>query len=121
MSTATENFEAGVAALGLLDGGHADHQQAMRYFTAASDLDPAMCDAWLGRMLCGDNASGTMYRAWRARQQMHAQVSRMGITAAQLWPRFDIGMGIDDIRPTLSPVVDRGFHPSSHRGRRGLG
>ena len=67
MSAATENFEAGVAALGLLDGGHADHQQAMRYFTAASDLDPAMCDAWLGRMLCGDNASGTMYRAWRAR------------------------------------------------------
>lgn len=104
MSTATENFEAGVAALGLLDGGHADHQQAMRYFTAASDLDPAMCDAWLGRMLCGDNASGTMYRAWRARQQMHAQVSRMGITAAQLWPRFDIGMGIVALE---QPIYDQ--------------
>ena len=104
MSAATENFEAGVAALGLLDGGHADHQQAMRYFTAASDLDPAMCDAWLGRMLCGDNASGTMYRAWRARQQMHAQVSRMGIAAAQLWPRFDIGMGIVALE---QPIYDQ--------------
>ncbi len=104
MSAATDNYEAGVAALGIIDGGRADQQQALTYFREATELDPLMCDAWLGRILCGDKASGTLYKAWRCRQQMHAQVNRMGINAAQLWARFDIGMGIVGLE---QPIYDQ--------------
>ena len=104
MSSAADNFEAGVAALGILDGGRGDERQALTYFTAATDLDPAMCDAWLGRVLCGDRATGTLYKAWRCRQQMHVQVNRMGLGAAKLWARFDIGMGIVGLE---QPIYDQ--------------
>lgn len=57
MSQARELFDAGAAALGLLGGGKPNQAQALRYFTAASEADPLMCDAWLGRMLCGDGES----------------------------------------------------------------
>lgn len=94
MSAAAENFHAGVAALGVIDGGHADQRQALHYFTVASDLDPSMCDAWLGRILCGDAGGATMYKAWRSRASMGAEVTRMGIHPSKLWATFDLGMGI---------------------------
>lgn len=94
MSAAAENFHAGVAALGVIDGGHADQRQALHYFTVASDLDSSMCDAWLGRILCGDAGGATMYKAWRSRASMGAEVTRMGIHPSKLWANFDLGMGI---------------------------
>ena len=103
--SATEDFAAGVAALGILDGGRADQQSALGYFIAATDSDPHLCDAWLGRMLCGDNASATIYKAWRCRTRMHSQTNRMGINASLMWPRFDIGMGIVGLE---QPIYDQG-------------
>jgi type VII secretion ATPase EccA len=104
MSAASDNFEAGVAALGVIDGGRADQRQALQYFTAATDFDAAMCDAWLGRILCGDNGSATIYKAWRCRDQMHAQVNRMGINPSRVWAKFDIGMGIIGLE---QPIYDQ--------------
>lgn len=94
MSVAAEQFQAGVAALGIIDGTQGDQHQALHYFSRASDLDPSMCDAWLGRILCGDTGVPTMYKAWRNRASMGAQVSRMGIHPSKLWAHFDLGMGI---------------------------
>ncbi|GAY16106.1 type VII secretion AAA-ATPase EccA [Mycobacterium sp. shizuoka-1] len=106
MSAAEDRFDAGVAALGIIDGGRADSAQALRYFTAASEEDPQMCDAWLGRMLCGDNETGVIYRAWRSRANMHQQLSRLRVPPAHFVPRFDIGMGIVALD---QPIVDRGI------------
>lgn len=104
MSTAIEDFDAGVAALGILDGGRADQQQALRYFTAATDDDPQLCDAWLGRILCGDNESATIYKAWRSRSRMHSDLNRIGVEPSLLWPRFEIGMGIVGLE---QPIYDQ--------------
>lgn len=104
MTAASEHFEAGVAALGIIDGGRADQPQALQYFRVASEIDPTMCDAWLGRILCGDDSSGTLYKAWRYRGRMHAELTRMGINPSKLWPRFDIGMGIIGLQ---QPIYDQ--------------
>ena len=104
MSPAADNFRAGIAALGLIDGGHADTEQALNYFTVATDQDPSMCDAWLGRILCGDKSSGTLYKAWRSRGQMHQTATRAGINPASLWAKFDIGMGIVGLE---QPIYDQ--------------
>lgn len=104
MSAASEHFEAGVAALGIIDGGRADQPQALQYFRVASESDPTLCDAWLGRILCGDASSGTLYKAWRYRGRMHAELTRMGINPSKLWPRFDIGMGIIGLQ---QPIYDQ--------------
>ncbi|ORB76635.1 hypothetical protein BST46_29005, partial [Mycobacterium timonense] len=82
MSEASDLFDAGAAALGLLGGGRPNTEQALRYFTTASETDPQMCDAWLGRMLCGDNESQIVYRAWNCRQNMHAEIIRLGVSPA---------------------------------------
>ncbi len=104
MSVAQERFAAGIAALGIIDGGRADRAQALRFFAAATDEDPNMCDAWLGRMLCGDNESGVIYRAWKSQTHMHAELTRLGVPVAHFLPRFDIGMDVVSIE---QPIVDR--------------
>lgn len=104
MSVAQDRFAGGIAALGIIDGGRADPTQALRFFTAATDDDPDMCDAWLGRMLCGDNESGVIYRAWKSQRNMHAELTRLGVPVAHFLPRFDIGMDIVSIE---QPIVDR--------------
>lgn len=105
MSEASDLFDAGAAALGLLGGGRPNTEQALRYFTSASETDPQMCDAWLGRMLCGDNESQIVYRAWNCRQNMHAEIIRLGVSPGYFMPKFDIGMGIVALD---QPIYDRG-------------
>jgi type VII secretion ATPase EccA len=91
---ARELFAAGATAMGLLGGGRPNPGQAVRYFSAASEADPTMCDAWLGRMLCGDTDTRIVYKAWSARETMHAEIGRLGISPALLMPKVDIGMGV---------------------------
>lgn len=105
MSQARELFDAGAAALGLLGGGKPNQAQALRYFTAASEADPLMCDAWLGRMLCGDGESPIVYRAWSARQNMHGEIVRLGVSPGSFMPKVDIGMGVVALE---QPIFDRG-------------
>jgi type VII secretion ATPase EccA len=105
MSEARDQFDAGATALGLLGGGRPNTDQALRYFTAASEADPQMCDAWLGRILCGDGGSHIVYRAWNSRQNMHAEITRLGVGVAYFMPKFDIGMGIVSLEQS---VYDRG-------------
>ena len=105
MSQAQELFDAAAAALGLLGGGKPNPGQALRYFTAASEADPQMCDAWLGRMLCGDGESPIVYRAWSARQNMHGEIMRLGVSPGSFMPKVDIGMGVVALD---QPIFDRG-------------
>ncbi len=105
MNQPRELFDAGAAALGLLGGGKPNPAQALRYFTAASEADPQMCDAWLGRMLCGDAESPIVYRAWSARQNMHGEIVRLGISPGAFMPKVDIGMGVVALE---QPIYDRG-------------
>lgn len=104
-TAAVESFDAGVAALGIIDGGRADASQALRFFVAATEHDPQMCDAWLGRILCGDNESGIVYQAWKCRDQMHAQLARLNVPRGAFVPRIDVGMGILALE---YPILDRG-------------
>lgn len=105
MNQPRDLFDAGAAALGLLGGGKPNPGQALRYFTAASEADPGMCDAWLGRMLCGEDESSIVYRAWSARQNMHAEITRLGISPGLFMPKVDIGMGVVALD---QPIYDRG-------------
>jgi type VII secretion ATPase EccA len=105
MSEPRNLFDAGATALGLLGGGRPNTEQALRYFTAASESDPQMCDAWLGRILCGDGGSHIVYRAWNSRQNMHAEINRLGVNVGYFMPKFDIGMGIVSLEQS---VYDRG-------------
>lgn len=105
MSEARDLFDAGATALGLLGGGRPNPEQALRYFTAASESDAQMCDAWLGRIMCGDNESQIVYRAWNCRQNMHTEITRLGVSPAYFMPKVDIGMGIVALE---QPIYDRG-------------
>ena len=103
---AREWFAAGATAMGLLGGGRANPGQALQYFTAASEADGSMCDAWLGRMLCGDTDTRIVYKAWSARETMHAEITRLGISSAVFMPKIDIGMGVVALD---QPIYDRGI------------
>lgn len=41
-------------------------EDATRSFRFATDKDPLMCDAWLGRILTGEDSAKILYGAWNA-------------------------------------------------------
>ena len=57
VSAAEDAFYTGVQSLGLVAGGVRNEEHALAAFGAATDLDPDMCDAWLGRAMAGEITS----------------------------------------------------------------
>ena len=53
---ARRHFDQAMAALG------ADTASALNLFRAATEIDPSMADAWLGRIAAGDEDLMTMAR-----------------------------------------------------------
>ncbi|MEV5652514.1 type VII secretion AAA-ATPase EccA [Nocardia sp. NPDC052254] len=92
MSAAEDAFYTGVQSLGLVAGGVRNEQQAMAAFQAATDLDPDMCDAWLGRAMAGDITSEVIYGAYRSAHNLYRDQQRAGLVDRSLWCQVEIGM-----------------------------
>ncbi|WP_280212805.1 type VII secretion AAA-ATPase EccA [Nocardia cyriacigeorgica] len=92
-------FDAGILSLGLsIDGQEStrDLEYAKLAFQRATEWDPSMCDAWLGRAAAGEvtdevirnlhrTSTGTLYREQR----------RLGLAPRALAGRFVSGLYID--------------------------
>ena len=92
VSAAEDAFYTGVQSLGLVAGGVRNEQQAMAAFRAATDLDPDMCDAWMGRAMAGDITSEVIYGAYRSVHNLYRDQQRAGLVDRSLWCQVEIGM-----------------------------
>ncbi len=61
-------------------------------FTTATSLDPAMCDAWLARVLAGDQSIEVLSGAWAAVRQFGWETRRLGVTDLQFRPEVSDGL-----------------------------
>ena len=61
-------------------------------FTTATSLDPAMCDAWLARVLAGDQSIEVLSGAWAAMRQFGWETRRLGVTDLQFRPEVSDGL-----------------------------
>ncbi|MCV7425832.1 type VII secretion AAA-ATPase EccA [Mycobacterium montefiorense] len=86
---------AGLLASGIsVNGLQPSHnpQVALRMFTTASSLDPAMCDAWLARLLAGDQSVEVLAGAWAAVATFGWEIRRLGVTELQFHPDVSDGL-----------------------------
>lgn len=66
---------------------------ALPEFVAATDADPSMADAWLGRIACGDHALSSLKQLNATSEWLHRETTRIGQTLAaeiQLGPYIGI-------------------------------
>lgn len=66
---------------------------ALPEFVAATDADPSMADAWLGRIACGDHALASLKQLNATSEWLHRETTRIGQTLAaeiQLGPYIGI-------------------------------
>ena len=66
---------------------------ALPEFVAATDADPSMADAWLGRIACGDNDLTSLKQLNASSEWLHRETTRIGRTLAaeiQLGPYIGI-------------------------------
>lgn len=83
--TARDYLDTGIAHLGLL-GGAKNLPAAQEAFRQAAELDPAMCDAWMGLAAAGDTSTGTLRHAHHASATLHRETRRLGLGDADLTP-----------------------------------
>jgi type VII secretion ATPase EccA len=86
---------AGLLASGIsVNGLQPSHnpQVAAQMFTTATSLDPAMCDAWLARVLAGDQSIEVLSGAWAAVRQFGWETRRLGVTDLQFRPEVSDGL-----------------------------
>ncbi len=92
LSAAEDAFYTGVQSLGLITGGVRNDQHALAAFHAATDLDPDMCDAWLGLAMAGEVSSEVIYGAYRSVHNLYRDQQRAGLPDRSLWCQVEIGM-----------------------------
>ncbi|GAB7144397.1 type VII secretion system ESX-5 AAA family ATPase EccA5 [Mycobacterium riyadhense] len=86
---------AGLLASGIsVNGLQPSHnpQVASQMFTTATTLDPAMCDAWLARVLAGDQSIEVLAGAWAAVRTFGWETRRLGVTDLQFRPEVSDGL-----------------------------
>lgn len=65
---------------------------ARQMFTTATALDPGMCDAWLGRILVGDDGLEVVAGAWAAVKTFGWETRRLGVADGQFRPEISDGL-----------------------------
>src|SRR3978361_1271775 len=86
---------AGLLASGIsVNGLQPSHnpQVALRMFTAATSPDPQMCDAWLARLLAGDQSIEVLTGAWQSVKTFGWEIRRLGLTELEFRPEVSDGM-----------------------------
>ncbi|GAB2666162.1 type VII secretion system ESX-1 AAA family ATPase EccA1 [Gordonia jinhuaensis] len=95
---ARQLFDLGILSLGIpIDGQEAVHNigQALQAFGRATEWDPDMGDAWLGRVACGDNQPAVLYHLFRTRNSIGVEQRRAGLPERTLTGRFPTGLYLD--------------------------
>ncbi|MFE9575210.1 type VII secretion AAA-ATPase EccA [Nocardia sp. NPDC006044] len=92
MTAAEDAFYTGVQSLGLVAGGVRNDEHATAAFQAATNLDPDMCDAWLGRAMAGEVTSEVIYGAYRSVHNLYRDQQRAGLADRALWCQVEMGM-----------------------------
>ena len=91
-------FDAGVLSLGVaIDGLQTDPDlnYAAKAFKRATEYDPEMCDAWLGRATAGENTPEVIHHLYRTRRFLTREQRRLGLPARTLGGRFQTGLYLD--------------------------
>ncbi len=86
---------AGLLASGISVNGlqpSRNPQVASQMFTTATNLDPDVCDAWLARLLAGDQTMEVLAGAWAARRTLGWETRRLGVTDLQFRPEVSDGL-----------------------------
>ncbi|EIT90282.1 type VII secretion AAA-ATPase EccA [Mycobacteroides abscessus] len=101
-------FDAGVLSLGIpIDGLETDRdvQYAGMAFKRATEYDPEMGDAWLGRAAAGETTPEVLYHLYRTRANLGRDQRRLGLPRNALAGRFQTGLYLDYGLSTLTEVV----------------
>jgi type VII secretion ATPase EccA len=100
-------FDAGVLSLGIpIDGVEADRdeQYAALAFRRATEHDPEMCDAWLGRAVTGETTSEVIYQLYRTSKSLFREQRRLGLPPRALSGRFQTGLYLDYTLASMTEV-----------------
>ncbi|GAA3956063.1 type VII secretion AAA-ATPase EccA [Gordonia caeni] len=95
---ARDLFDAGIVRLGIpVDGQDRRPRpdEAQIAFTRATEVDPGMGDAWLGRLAAGDASGETLFGLYCARETIGVQQRRLGLPTGLLGGRAPTGMYVD--------------------------
>jgi len=95
---AQQIFDAGVLSLGLVVDGRQtapDRNYARKAFQRATEWDPAMADAWLGRAAAGDLTREVMFNLYQTGTALGREQRRLGLPPRQLAGRFVVGAYVD--------------------------
>lgn len=80
--------------------------RAREIFTEITNYDESACDAWVGRIGCGDVDRVTIFRAWYSRRNFGRLASAAEVPVIALGARVPIGGGFGDITyPVNSPLA----------------
>lgn len=104
IAKARQLFDFAVLSLGIpVDGQQypVDSAKATLAFTRATEWDPGLTDAWMGRVACGDNSAAVILQLYRTRATIGAEQRRLGLPPRTLSGRFSTGLYID------YPLADR--------------
>ncbi|WP_433205035.1 type VII secretion AAA-ATPase EccA [Nocardia sp. CA-107356] len=92
-------FDAGVLSLGLsIEGQESAHdlEYAKLAFQRATEWDPTMCDAWLGRAAAGEVTQDVLHNLYKTSPtSLYREQRRLGLPPRQLAGRFLPGLYID--------------------------
>lgn len=61
-------------------------REAMAEFVEATEADPSMADAWLGRIACGDTTLDTLKTLYANSEWLHKETARIGQTLSAALP-----------------------------------
>lgn len=89
-------FESAVSMLPMSEA------RSLDLFTEITNYDESACDAWIGRIRCGDTDRVTLFRAWYSRRNFGQLSGSVQISMSTLNARIAIG-GCTAISPTRSP------------------
>lgn len=95
---ARQLFELGILSSGIpVEGMEPVNNpgQAAKAFTRASEWDPTMADAWLGRLATGDTENEVLLSLYRHRNGIGHEQRRLGLPERTLVGRWYTGMFID--------------------------
>ncbi|WP_328390925.1 type VII secretion AAA-ATPase EccA [Nocardia sp. NBC_00416] len=92
-------FDAGVLSLGLsIEGQESarDLEYAKLAFQRATEWDPGMCDAWLGRAAAGELTKDVLFNLYKTSDStIYREQRRVGLRPRELAGRFQPGLYID--------------------------
>ncbi|MCB0950901.1 MAG: type VII secretion AAA-ATPase EccA [Mycobacterium sp.] len=95
-------------AVGMLPTAQA---RSLELFSEITDRDETACDAWVGRIRCGDTDRVTMFRAWYSRSNFGQLAGAAEVSMNSLAARVPIGGQYGHITyPVTSPLaITMGF------------